>query len=147
MSALNSIITFYASMNFSDFGEVKEPAITLHDSYFKKIERNNKREEKEAEKRALRDIEFEHFWKMYNKPIGRKICYGKFHRLSDDDVQAIAVHLPKYIEATPDKLFRKNPQTYLNQRSWEDVIITKRNSKDNGRLTREERIERLRNSI
>ena len=40
-------------------------------------------------------------------------------------------HLPNYIDSTPDKSFRKNPMTYLNNKSWEDEIINK-NTQQNG---------------
>jgi len=32
-------------------------------------------------------------------------------------------HLPKYKLSRPDKTFRKDPLTYLNNKSWEDEII------------------------
>ena len=31
--------------------------------------------------------------------------------------------LPEYVNSTPDKKFRKNPETYLNNCSWNDEII------------------------
>jgi hypothetical protein len=32
-------------------------------------------------------------------------------------------HVAKYKQAQPDKKFRKNPETYLNNKSWNDEII------------------------
>ena len=32
-------------------------------------------------------------------------------------------HIPKYKQAQPDKKFRKNPETFLNNKSWNDEII------------------------
>ena len=32
-------------------------------------------------------------------------------------------HIPLYVQATPDKAYRRHFQTYLNQRGWEDEII------------------------
>jgi hypothetical protein len=32
------------------------------------------------------------------------------------------LHVPKYVKDTPDIKFRKNPSTYLNQKTWLDEI-------------------------
>lgn len=66
---------------------------------------------------------FKQFWKLYDKKKDKKKCLQKWNLLSDSDIQAILQHLPKYIKATPDKQFRKDPATYLNNRSWEDEYL------------------------
>lgn len=67
---------------------------------------------------------FENFWDDYDKKIGNK---GKLSRLwdklSDDDKLKIKAYIPRYKAAKPDKQFRKNPQTFLNNKGWEDEII------------------------
>ena len=32
-------------------------------------------------------------------------------------------YIPNYKSATPDKKYRKNPETFLNNRSWKDELI------------------------
>ena len=39
------------------------------------------------------------------------------------DREAVLRTFRDYVESTPDKKFRKNPETYLNQRAWEFEII------------------------
>ncbi len=71
---------------------------------------------------------FDDFWNLYDKKRGRrKQIENKWSRLNQNTKEMIMVHLPKYIESTPDKSFRKDPQTYLNQEAWLDEIITKNN--------------------
>jgi hypothetical protein len=42
-------------------------------------------------------------------------------------------HLDKYIPSTPDKMYRKNPDTYLRNKGWEDEILENNiNNKSNG---------------
>jgi hypothetical protein len=36
------------------------------------------------------------------------------------EIDKIFETLPFYLKSTPDIKFRKNPTTYLNQRTWED---------------------------
>ena len=66
---------------------------------------------------------FDRFWNLYDKKVGRAKCEKLFHNLSGNDRNKIFENLPAYIQATPDKQFRKNPEAYLNNRTWEDEII------------------------
>ncbi|MCK9438220.1 MAG: hypothetical protein M0Q12_13565, partial [Synergistaceae bacterium] len=66
---------------------------------------------------------FDAFWNLYNKKVGRTKCEKLFHNLSENDRNKIFENLPAYIQATPDKQFRKNPETYLRNSSWEDEIF------------------------
>ena len=36
----------------------------------------------------------------------------------------MADHLPKYVQSTPDKQFRKNLEGYINQECWNDEILS-----------------------
>lgn len=68
---------------------------------------------------------FDRFWNLYDKKVGRAKCEKFFHNLSGNDRNKIFENLPAYIQATPDKQFRKNPETYLRNSSWEDELIVK----------------------
>jgi hypothetical protein len=66
---------------------------------------------------------FEKFWTMYGKPVEKKKCLAKWNKLSLKTTTLILEKLPSYILATPDRQFRKNPSTYLNNECWNDEII------------------------
>lgn len=67
---------------------------------------------------------FENFWNLYDKKVGLKSkIEKKYNKLSLKDKMLIFEHLPKYKEAVPNKKYRKNPETYLNNKSWLDEII------------------------
>lgn len=68
-------------------------------------------------------ISFEEFWNAYDKKVGRPKSEKKWYRLSFGDQQAIMAYIPKYKRAQPDKKYRKNPETFFNNRSWEDELI------------------------
>ena len=75
-------------------------------------------------KESVGDDEFDKFWNLYDKKRGDKTkIKTKFLKLSKADRAKIFETLPTYVANTPDKSFRKDPQTYLNNRSWEDEII------------------------
>jgi len=68
------------------------------------------------------NVPFDDFWNLYNKKVGRKKSEAKWKRLSNKDRASIMEHLPNYIRNTPDVQYRKNPETYLNNESWNDEL-------------------------
>lgn len=74
---------------------------------------------------------FSDFWNLYDKKVGsRDRIEKKWNSLSQKTKEQIIDYLPGYLEATPEKTYRKNPQTFLNNESWEDEIILKTNNND-----------------
>ena len=69
------------------------------------------------------DDEFENFWKLYDKKVGKPICIKKWNKISKEDKELIFKKLPAYIKSTPDKQYRKDPATWLNQECWNDELI------------------------
>lgn len=83
--------------------------------------------EKEVQEKKPINISFESFWDLYDKKRGDKTkLEKKWNNLNDDDRSAIMDFIPRYIIAQPDKLFRKDPETFLNNRSWNDEIINRK---------------------
>jgi hypothetical protein len=70
--------------------------------------------------KSKEDIEFDVFWNLYDKKEGRATVEYKWQRIKHKDQLLIIEHLPKYVEATPDKKYRKLPMTYLSQKTWLD---------------------------
>lgn len=83
--------------------------------------KNDKNNKNERNIYILRD--FEKFWEMYGKKTDRKKCLAKFSKLKQSDIDLIFKTLPAYIASTPDPQYRKNPITYLNNESWNNVIV------------------------
>lgn len=76
------------------------------------------------------NISFDHFWDLYDKKVGNKEKLSKkWNKLNDKERQAIMDHIPKYKNSIPDKKFRKNPDTFLNNKSWNDEVIFSQNVK------------------
>ena len=85
------------------------------------------------------NIDFDFFWNDYDKKVGDKQkLKSKWNKLSDNDRNKIMEYLPLYIEAVPDKQFRKNPETFLNNKSWLDEIV-KRTTTDYNKQSYAER--------
>ena len=75
---------------------------------------------------------FDEFWNDYDKKVGDKEkIRKKYDKLPDKVKLSIKEHIPKYKLAQPEKQFRKNPETYLNNKGWNDEIIAKVQIKTN----------------
>lgn len=89
----------------------------------------NKKREEEEQKRIRKEKElkvselFNRFWDLYDKKTNRDKCFKKFLSLKAEEMEQIFIHLPDYVNSTPDKKFRKDPTTYLNNKSFNDEII------------------------
>jgi hypothetical protein len=70
------------------------------------------------------NISFDAFWDLYDKKTGEKVKLSdKWEKLSDSERTEIMKYIPNYKICQPDKKFRKDPQTFLNNKSWNDELI------------------------
>jgi hypothetical protein len=75
------------------------------------------------------NIDFEWFWNEYDKKIGDKQkLKKKWNKLTDEERQNAMNYLDLYKQSVQDKQFRKNPETFLNNKSWNDEIINRNNT-------------------
>jgi hypothetical protein len=79
--------------------------------------------ESEDDYEILEKYPFEDFWNLYEKKGNRKTSLRRWKKLPDKTKEKIMQHVPAYVKATPDKQFRKNAETYLNQEAWNDEIV------------------------
>ena len=70
------------------------------------------------------NIDFEWFWNDYDKKIGAKDkLKKKWNKLTDEERQNAMNYIELYKLSVPDKQFRKNPETFINNKSWNDELI------------------------
>ena len=75
-------------------------------------------------------LPFGEFWDLYDKKRGDKgKIEKKWMKLSEREREAIMKYIPLYKEAQPDKKFRKDPDTFLNNKSWNDELIYENNGR------------------
>jgi hypothetical protein len=67
---------------------------------------------------------FEDFWEKYDHKIDRSKCEKKWKKIAQGAREKIMEHLELYVRSTPDKKYRRHPETYLNNNSWENEIDT-----------------------
>ena len=85
---------------------------------------------KEDSLKSKKGILFDTFWDLYKKKTGKHKCKTAWQNLSIKVMNTILIHIPKYVRATPESQFRKDPLTYLNSKIWEDEDIVTSNVDD-----------------
>lgn len=69
------------------------------------------------------NISFSVFWNLYNKKVGDKNkIEKKWNKLKDDERQKIIDTLPNFLNSIQDKKYLPYPETYLNNKRWNDEI-------------------------
>lgn len=99
----------------------------------KKREEENLGESAEAVLIDLEDQEelliyptFKDFWNEYDKKVGdQEKIKKKWEKLSQAEKLNVMDYIPNYKSCEPDKKFRKNPDTFFNNKSWNDELIFK----------------------
>lgn len=73
---------------------------------------------------------FERVWDLYQKKVGDKDrLRRKWNSMSKKDREAATKYIPVYVKSRPDKNYRLNFQTFLNQKRWHDEIISSETKK------------------
>ena len=82
------------------------------------------KEEVEEQKESCFD--FDSFWEMYPHKVAKQKCETKYKNITEKEREQIKLTLPKFLSYKPfDSYTHPNPEAYLNQKRWQDVIPEK----------------------
>ena len=70
---------------------------------------------------------FDEFWDAYDKKTAKPKCEALWKKMSKDKKEKAISYISSYKKSQPDKRYRKNPDTYLRNESWNDEIINNTN--------------------
>lgn len=90
--------------------------------------------------------DFERWWCSYDKKVGKEKAKKLWDKLSNKDKKACMEYTPAYVASTSEKQFRKNPETFLRNRSWNDEIIPRNNETEKQHL-QQQRLAAVANRI
>lgn len=68
-------------------------------------------------------VNFDAFWEAYDKKVGKDKCMKLWSKLSKGEQEKAIAYCQAYKQAQPEKRYRKNPETYLRNHSWNDELI------------------------
>jgi hypothetical protein len=79
------------------------------------------------ERKEEKEIKFDLFWTLYPNKVAKQKCKDKFLKLDIDVINKILNTLPNFSKYKPFESYtHPNPETYLNQKRWEDEIPTEK---------------------
>jgi len=111
------------------------------------LEISSKRANRITDAKTL-NVPFIDFWNEYDKKVDKPRAEKAWKRLTNKERTAIMLYIPGYKQSVPDKMFRKNPITFLSNKSWENEIICKPSVKSvYGELLNDPRWQRKRLEI
>jgi hypothetical protein len=90
-----------------------------------------KEKEIKVNKINIIDSAFNEWWNAYDKKVSKDKAITKWNILTIDEKQLALKIVESYVDSTPDKTFRKDPTTYLNNKSFNDEIINRTNPSSN----------------
>ena len=81
-------------------------------------------EEEEEEEENCITSTFDEAWNLYDKKVGDKNkLKKKWYSLTIAERRKALSEIPRYVKSTPEKKYRKNFETYINNKSFNDEII------------------------
>lgn len=86
---------------------------------------------------------FDEFWELYDKKVAKPKCMKLWEKLTNREKADCLEYIPLYKEAQPDKQYRKNPETFLRNKSWNDELIYR----NNGQSTKQGQLDKLANVL
>ena len=68
---------------------------------------------------------FDEFWSIYDKKIEKPQAEKSWKRIKPSVELQLQIYAAArtYVQSTPDKKFRKNPSTWLNNQCWNDEVV------------------------
>ena len=81
---------------------------------------------KERKGKEIKDntiFSFSDFWEMYPHKVAKQKCETKYKNITEKEREQIKLTLAKFLSYKPfDSYTHPNPEPYLNQKRWQDVI-------------------------
>jgi len=121
---INYITNNFNKLITNNLKQLKEIDFDFDNFFVVSIKSDVPKKDGGDEYEILINVPFEDFWDLYDKKVGSKeVIERKWGKLTDTERIKIMDYIPHYRNAQPDKQYRKNPETFLNGKGWNDEII------------------------
>lgn len=112
--------------------QTRDPLALKEEIGKRKEERGNNAQERSRKKPSGECELFDEWWNRYDKSAGKAASLRKWSKLTASQKEKCLEVVGRYVASTPDKAFRKDPLTYLNNGCWDDEIIDRQKPTVNG---------------
>ena len=96
-----------------------------------KLKQNTEDEYEYVNEVNIINIEFEKFWNLYDKKVGKVVSIKLWNKLTDEERTLIIDYIPKY-KLSREKSKRRDPERFFTRRVWEDEIVDTQKTDNRG---------------
>jgi|13_taG_2_1085334.scaffolds.fasta_scaffold53002_2 hypothetical protein len=83
-----------------------------------------------------REAGWEMFWNLYDKKVDLKSAKSSFMKLTIVEMGEAIKGVKAYIDSTPNKKYRKNASSWINQKGWNNELKLDSDKKETNRYTK-----------
>lgn len=130
---LEGLLTLLSSLGIRKLGKVKSKVPVNPQTKVNYTKEDKSKEEQTKEDEITVDESplnlwptFDDFWNRYDKKTGKPKAETYWKKIEQRAREKIMEHLDQY--TLIDKQYRKDPERYLKNKSWEDEVILKQSS-------------------
>jgi hypothetical protein len=88
-------------------------------------------------------LKFDLLWSKYDKKVGKVKALQAFDKITNKEYEKIMDVVDNYVKSIPNKQYRPNLSTFLNQKKWNDEIIPPKQQENNQDEINEHRNKKL----
>lgn len=106
--------------------QTNAPAMQMDASALQDNADKNRIEQNREDETKIEQTDFDKFWKAYDYNVGLRQTMAEWSSIEKEmptEIAKILVHVPKYVASKPEKSYRKKPENYLKERTWNDEIV------------------------
>lgn len=123
-------INLFRKENNAEFNQHELNETELNETKLNETKLNKTELNESSEAKTQSGYTFDVFWELYEKKRGNKAqLEHKWNSLTTEEKQNAVEYIPLYKAAQPNKQYRKDPLTFLRNKSWNDEIINSVNVK------------------
>ena len=112
--SLITIVKYEDYQSFDSKPTHKQQTTNIQSTFNQQQVKNNK---------ESKEMYFDSFWSFYPNKVAKEKCKAKFLKLEPDEIIQILATIQNWSKYKPFESYtHPNPETYLNQKRWQDVI-------------------------
>jgi hypothetical protein len=127
----NSRSRVISILSWDKYQQNEQQTNSIRTANEQQVDTNNNDNNNKNDKKLNIYPTFDDFWNLYDNKHDKQDCLTKWNKLTQKEKEDIIQYLPTYINSTPDKQYRKHPKTFLKNKSWQNEIITIKQSTSN----------------
>ena len=83
---------------------------------------------KNVTSKAERDATFAELWRVYERKGSKANAKREFDKLTDEEIETMKLHIPAYMQARPERIYRLDFERYIKHKTFNSVVYDRSGS-------------------